>query len=132
MLFPEWKCSFNKRKALFTAFLKCQFKYCPIAWMFYSRHTSNKVNRLHETLRENCPNTEFFFWSVFSGIWTEYGEILRISPYSVRMRENMDQENFRIWTLFKQWESPLELFMMMTFQLLINYLLWTNLSVFTI
>ena len=60
MLFPEWKCSFNKRKALFTVFLKCRFKYCPIAWMFYSRHTSNKVNRLHETLRENCPNTEFF------------------------------------------------------------------------
>ena len=29
-----------------------------------------------------------FFWSVFSSIWTEYGEILRISPYSVRTREN--------------------------------------------
>ena len=28
--------------------------------------------------------------------------------------------------------EPLELFMMTTFQLLINYLLWTNLSVFTI
>ena len=28
------------------------------------------------TLREKCPNTEFF-WSVFSCIWTEYGEILR-------------------------------------------------------
>ena len=31
------------------------------------------------------------FWSVFSRIRTEYGEILRISPYSVRMRENADQ-----------------------------------------
>ena len=29
-----------------------------------------------------------FFWSVFSRIRTEYGEVLRISPYSVRMREN--------------------------------------------
>ena len=28
------------------------------------------------TLCEKCPNTEFF-WSVFSCIWTEYGEILR-------------------------------------------------------
>ena len=27
------------------------------------------------------------FWSVFSRIRTKYGEILRISPYSVRMRE---------------------------------------------
>ena len=39
-----------------------------------------------------CPYSELF-WSVFSRIWTEYGEILRISPYSVRMRENMDQNN---------------------------------------
>ena len=42
------------------------------------------------------------FWSVFSRIRTEYGEILRISPYSVRMRENTDQKKLRIWTLFTQ------------------------------
>ena len=33
------------------------------------------------------------FWSSFSTIRTEYGEILRISPYSVRMQENADQNN---------------------------------------
>ena len=33
-----------------------------------------------------------FFWSVFFHIWTEYGKIRSISPYSVRMRENMDQK----------------------------------------
>ena len=43
------------------------------------------------------------FWSVFSRIWTEYGEILRISPYSARMWENTDQKILRIWTLFRQW-----------------------------
>ena len=43
-----------------------------------------------------------FFWSIFSRIWTEYGEILPISPYSVRMRENTDQKKLRIWTLFMQ------------------------------
>ena len=32
------------------------------------------------------------FWSVFSRIRTEYGEILRISQYSVRMQENTDQK----------------------------------------
>ena len=37
-----------------------------------------------------------FLWSVFSHIRTEYGEILRISPYSVRMRENTDQKKLRI------------------------------------
>ena len=47
-----------------------------------------------------------FFWSVFSGIRTEYREILRISPYSVRLRENTDQKKLRIGTLFTQWHFP--------------------------
>ena len=38
------------------------------------------------------PYSEFF-WSVFSRIRTEYGEIRSKSPYSVRMRENTDQKN---------------------------------------
>ena len=43
-------------------------------------------------LREKCPCLELF-WSVFSRIQTEYGEIRNISPYSVQMRENTDQNN---------------------------------------
>ena len=43
-----------------------------------------------QTLYEKCSE---FFWSAFSPIWTEYGEILRNSPYSVEMRENADQKN---------------------------------------
>ena len=34
-----------------------------------------------------------FFWSVFSPIWTEYGEIRRISPFEILMRKNMDQKH---------------------------------------
>ena len=45
-----------------------------------------------------------FFWSVFSRIRTEYGEIRNISPYSVRMWENTDQKKLCIWTLFTQWK----------------------------
>ena len=42
----------NKRKTLFKAFVESQFKYFPIVWMFHSRRTNNKINRLHErTLR---------------------------------------------------------------------------------
>ena len=47
-------------------------------------------------LKEHLPLREKyseFFWSVFSHVRTEYGEILRISPYSVRMPENTDQKN---------------------------------------
>ena len=39
-----------------------------------------------------CPYSELF-WSAFSRIWTEYGEILRIFLYSVQMQENVDQNN---------------------------------------
>ena len=47
----------------------------------------NACNQLHldqDTLREKCPNTEFF-WSAFSRIRTGYGEILLSFMYSVRM-----------------------------------------------
>ena len=37
-------------------------------------------------MREKYPYSEFF-WIVFSRIRTEYGEILRISSYSVQMPE---------------------------------------------
>ena len=53
---------------------------------------------METSLRGKCPNTEVF-WSVFSRIRAEYGEIIRISPYSVQMRENTDQKQLRIWTL---------------------------------
>ena len=44
------------------------------------------------SLHKMCPYLELF-WSVFSRIRTEYGEIHHISTYSVRMWENTDQNN---------------------------------------
>ena len=53
----------------------------------------NAVKALHMyRLREKCPYPEFFC-SVLFRIPTEYGGILRISLYSVQMRENTDQNN---------------------------------------
>ena len=47
-------------------------------------------------MHEKWPYSEFS-WSVFSRIRAEYGlQILRISPYSVRMRENTDQKNSEV------------------------------------
>ena len=45
---------------------------------------------LQMSLREKCPNS--FFWFKFSCIRTEYGDLLRKSPYLVRMQENTDQK----------------------------------------
>ena len=39
---------------------------------------------LKTSLREKCPNTEFF-WSVFPCIRTKYGDLQSKSPYSVRI-----------------------------------------------
>ena len=39
-----------------------------------------------------CPISELI-WSALPRIETEYVEILRISPYSDRMRESTDQNN---------------------------------------
>ena len=46
----------------------------------------------HSPLREKCPYSDLFC-SAISPLWTEYGEILRISPCSVQMGENVNQNN---------------------------------------
>ena len=47
---------------------------------------------MQQTPGEKCPPWELF-WSVFSRIRTEYRKIQSISPYSVWMREDTDQNN---------------------------------------
>ena len=44
-----------------------------------------------------------FFWSVFSCIWTEYGQLLSKSPYLLQILENAGQKKLFIWTLFTQY-----------------------------
>ena len=70
---------------------------------FYSKVCITKKHRLYQktlTLQltyQHCVKSVRIrskFQSVFFRIRTEYGEILRISPYSVRLRENTDQNNF--------------------------------------
>ena len=39
---------FEKLRILFKTFFESQFKYCPLTWMFYSRGTNNKIDRLQE------------------------------------------------------------------------------------
>ena len=72
---------------LFVKIITSLFSEKPSSLMF-----DRVLNMLLLIAHEKCPYSEFF-WSVFSRIRTEYGEILRISPYSVRMRENTDQKN---------------------------------------
>ena len=43
-----------------------------------------------------------FFWSVFSLIWTEYGEISSYLSVFSPGAEKYDQKKLRIWTIFTQ------------------------------
>ena len=52
-------------------------------------------------MRKKCPYSEIS-WSVFSRISTKYGDLFRKCPYLDRMRDNTDQNKFRIQTLFTQ------------------------------
>ena len=38
---------FYRRKMLIQAFFNSQFAYCPLVWMFHSRHINTKINNLH-------------------------------------------------------------------------------------
>ena len=61
-----------------------------VAYLWYIADIAER--NVEVSLCEKCPYSELF-WSVFSRIRTKYEKILRISPYSVRIRENMDQNN---------------------------------------
>lgn len=37
-----------QRKIVFQSFVKSQFTYCPLIWMFCNRSENNRINRLHE------------------------------------------------------------------------------------
>ena len=52
-------------------------------------------NKECNTLHEKCPNTKFF-WSMFSCIRIEYGDLLRKSPHSVQIKEDTDHKKLRI------------------------------------
>ena len=48
---------FNK-KVVFNSFIKGQFNYCPLFWMFSTRAVNHKINRLHERGLRPLPNDE--------------------------------------------------------------------------
>ena len=65
-----------------------QFSSTIAKFLFLERRLDFRLRLLsilRFSLRERCPHSELV-WSVFSRIWTKYGEI-------VRMWENTDQNN---------------------------------------
>ena len=61
------------------------------------------------SLPEICPYSEFF-WSIFSCIWTEYGEILHLFVFSRNARKTPNMDTFHAVDIFKDLAFYLKLF----------------------
>ena len=73
-------------------YLKSHLFLKPPAQLYLEMSSSFPHICLNSSLRIKCPYSGLF-WPVFSRIRTECGEIRSISPYSVRMWVNTDQNN---------------------------------------
>ena len=62
------------------------------------------ISRKRYTLCKKFRYSKLFRFP-FSRICAKYGEILRISPYSVRMRENADQNNSKCGNFLRSHKS---------------------------
>ena len=74
-----------------------------MTWAWWSKFL---VRKFSDSRRHCVKSVQIwsFFWSVFSCIWTEYGNLFRKYLYSVQIQENTDQKKLRILKLFTQWE----------------------------
>ena len=90
--------------------------YCYICYLWTNTYRLGnwQLSRLirKSSLREKCPYLELF-WSAFRRIGTKYGEIPRISPYSVRMLEKTDRNYYEyghfllcVWIIFSHCPVP--------------------------
>ena len=60
------------------------------------------------SLCEKCPDTSIFMVLIF--LYSDWIYLRSTSPYWVRMQENTDQKNLRIWTFFTQYILLIYLF----------------------
>ena len=61
-----------KSEILMNSFIRSQFNYCPLVWMFHDRATNSKLNRIQErALRMVCKDSE----SGLADLKTKYGTI---------------------------------------------------------
>ena len=77
-----------------------------VVWVYTSFYLPINLKLCTEVAqRQMCPYSELF-WSAFSRIWTEYGEIRSISPYPVWKRENAVQNTSEHGHFLRKVDSP--------------------------
>ena len=70
----------SKVRLVFKPFFECQFKYCPLTWMFYSRKTKNRINKLHERALRLVYND---YESIFEDLLTKNGSFA-VQRYNIQ------------------------------------------------
>ena len=98
----------------------CFWKKC---WSFFSEWISNfnhwhfdlnfgisvlpdlhlRWKWLYCILREKCRDLRSFFWSVFSGVWTEYGYLSGDKCIQLEYRKITGEKKHYFRTIFTQW-----------------------------
>ena len=76
----------QKRRTIMKSFVTSQFSYCPLIWMFHSRHLNNKINSIHErALRIIYQDNTSTFHRNLQVLATEMFKIhRRVSPEILR------------------------------------------------
>ena len=70
---------FNK-KVILNSFIKRQFNYCPLPWMFSARAVNHKINRHLERIFRALLNDEI---SAFNGmLWKSNDTTIHVKKYS--------------------------------------------------
>ena len=82
------KIYYKNRWSFHKNFCKSDFKVGKVKFPKMTRYQFQQPTYCKENglLRKKCPYSELY-WSAFSRIWTEYGEIRSICPYSVQMEK---------------------------------------------
>ena len=96
------------------------------AWNIVKIKSGVGSKKLWRALCEKYPYSEIF-WSLFSRIWTEYGDLLCKCPNSLKIRENVDEKNFECAHFLRSGSSQALYRKVLTYQN--NFMIyWKNLA----
>ena len=87
-----WKTAYKKFEGIYGLLKQSSTNFTWSILECFDLFINNYLINYYSFIGKRCPYSKLF-WSLFSCIRTEYGKVRSISPYSVWMPENTDQNN---------------------------------------
>ena len=97
LMFSGGRENISKKRILMNSFFNSQFNYCPLVWMFHSRSSNNKINRLRERVLRIVYND---FKSFFENLLEKDGTV------SIYLK-NMQKLAIEMFKISKDFSVPL-------------------------